>query len=57
MNLDQTETVALPATVPSYLCPERRLIAQHLGVTEERLKQAVRAVGPKLNTVRIFLGR
>jgi hypothetical protein len=52
-----TDDAALPRTVPSYMCAERRSVAARLGVTEDQLKKAVRAVGSKLNSVRIYLGK
>jgi hypothetical protein len=36
---------------------DRQRWAQHFGVTEERLRKAVRIVGPRLSTVAAYLDR
>lgn len=51
------ETAALPSTVPSFMCEERRSVTARLGVSDEQLKKAIRAVGSKLSRVRMYLGK
>lgn len=57
MTTQTPNDAGLPSTVPSFMCEERRSVATRLGVTEDQLKKAIRAVGSKLNSVRIYLGK
>ncbi len=51
------DTASLPSTVPNFMCEERRSVTARLGVSDDQLKRAVRAVGSKLSRVRMYLGK
>ena len=36
---------------------ERLNLANHFGISEEQLKKAIRLVGPRISTIRAYLGK
>ena len=58
MSDDRTKTGTADATrINVHEAYELRYWSQNLGITPERLKEAVRAVGPMVKDVRAYLNR